>query len=167
MDNMLFFRIEGRPGFTLLELLFLLSLAALLATLIAPSLRSYGRQGETTAAAREMLAVMQAAHWKAVLSGRRVRLAQYTRRGDRALWYVMEREEGGVWLPVGEGHRIPERVRMSTKGSPVKVFNPNGTCSMGSVSLTGPGGKSCRLALNPLTGRVRLYRGDREDGSEG
>ena len=167
MNNLVLFRFEGRPGFTLLELLFVLSLTALLAALAVPSQKSYGRQGETAAAAREMLAVMQAAHWKAVLSGSRVRLVHYSRRGDRSPWYVLEREDGGIWIPDGEGHRIPERVILSTTGAAVKVFHPNGTCSMGSVLFTGPGGGDCRLSLNPLTGRVRFYRWDRESGCEG
>ena len=75
---------------------------------------------------------------------------------------LLRKEKGGVWIPDGEGHRIPERIGVDTTGPPVKVFNPNGTSSMGSVLLSGPGGRSCRLSLNPLTGRVRFYKGGRE-----
>jgi hypothetical protein len=44
-----------------------------------------------------------------------------------------------------------------------KVFNPDGTCSLGSYTVRGPGGVY-RITLMPATGRVRLYRGEHEAG---
>jgi hypothetical protein len=55
-------------------------------------------------------------------------------------------------------------VVLSVAGPEEKVFNPDGTCSFGSVTLRGPGGRFYRCTLAPATGRVRLYRGDREAG---
>lgn len=145
-----------------MEVLIVLSLAALAAALFAPHLRTFSRGCETAAVAREMLLSMRAAHWKAILSGRRTRLSTFARKGDPALWYVIEEEEDGVWIPESPDHRIPEGVLMRATGPGTKVFNPDGTSSMGSIILEGAGGASCRLALNPLTGRVRFYRGESE-----
>lgn len=161
---------SGRPdagsGFTLTELVVTLSCAALAAALFSPHLKTLSRGQETGAAARELLLTMRRAHWAAVLSGGRTRVATFPGLGDAAPWYVVEKEEGGAWVPEGEARRLPESVRLTVTGPPKKVFNPNGTCSMGSLHLQGAGGRRYRLALNPLTGRVRIYRGDREIGRE-
>ncbi len=155
-------RLVGRPGFTLMEVLVALSLAALATALFTPHLRTFSRRNETAAAAREMMLCMRSAHWKAILSGCRVRLSTFSRKGDPALRYVIEKDEDGLWIPEAVDHRIPEGVLMRATGPGTKIFNPDGTSSMGSVILEGAGGASYRLALNPLTGRVRFYRGGTE-----
>ena len=166
MDTLWPGRRDAGSGFTLTELVVTLSCAALAAALFSPHLKTLSRGQETGAAAREMLLTMRRAHWAAVLSGQRTRVATFPGGGGAVPRYVVEKEEGGVWVPEGEVHRIPESVTLTVTGPAKKVFNPNGTCSMGSLHLQGAGGRRYRLALNPLTGRVRIYRGDREIGRE-
>ena len=80
--------------------------------------------------------------------------------------YAVEREADGRWMHEGPPRRLPEGITLRTTGPAEKVFNPNGTCSFGSVILEGPDGVVCRLSLNPATGRVRLYRNGKERGGD-
>lgn len=157
----------GRAGVTLLELVVVLSIVALAAAIAVPSITSLRRSGEAGAAAREMLLTMRMARWRAIVSGSSTRIATFSRQGDTAVWYVVERQDGAVWIPEGDGHRIPEGVRTRTTGQAVKHFTPRGTSSMGSIIFEGAAGGSYRLSLNPATGRVRLYRGESEVGYDG
>jgi hypothetical protein len=59
---------------------------------------------------------------------------------------------------------VPRGAVVAIAGETTKVFNPDGTCSFGSITLRGSGGEVYRCTLTPATGRVRFYRGDREAG---
>jgi prepilin-type N-terminal cleavage/methylation domain-containing protein len=157
---------EGR-GFSLLEVVVVLSVVAVAAAVTMPAVGSLSRAGNTQSAAREMYLCLKIARWKAIVSGCRTRLATFARRGDSAVWYVIERQEGTVWIPMGEGHRVPDGVRIRMTGPISKQFTPEGTCTMGSIIFEGASGGSYRLSMNPATGRVRFYRGDEEVGRDG
>jgi prepilin-type N-terminal cleavage/methylation domain-containing protein len=146
----------GKRGFSLVELLVVLGLLLLTLALAVPGFRSLVRGGETERAARDMYLALRVARWKAVASGCRTRIVP---AGGA---YRMEREGEGRWVADGKIHRLPKSVGLWTTGPADKIFNPNGTCSMGSIVLTGEGGRRSRLSLNPATGRVRLWRGGRE-----
>jgi len=167
MNGLIIIPADGRAGVTLLELVVVLSIVALAAAVTVPSIASLRRSGEAGAAAREMLLTMRAARWRAIVTGSPTRIVTFARQGDSAVWYVVERQDGAVWIPEGAGHRIPEGVRVSTTGPAVKHFTPRGTSSMGSVVFQAAGGGSYRLSLNPVTGRARLYRGESEVGYDG
>jgi prepilin-type N-terminal cleavage/methylation domain-containing protein len=157
----------GERGLTLIELLVVLSLIALGAVLSVPSGRSLGQVSEAEGTAREMLNCLRMARWKAVVSGECSRLAFHDRGGGDALWYVIEGWDGRDWQAEGESRRIPPSVKMSTTGPATKVFYPDGTCSLGSILLSGQGAAGYRISLNPATGRARLWRGGKEVGHEG
>jgi prepilin-type N-terminal cleavage/methylation domain-containing protein len=167
MNGLILIPTGGRAGVTLLELVVVLSVVALAAAVTVPSVSSLRRTGEAGAAAREMLLTMRAARWRAVVTGSSTRIVTFARQGDTAVWYVVERQDGAVWIPEGAGHRVPEGVRMTTTGPAVKHFSPRGTSNMGSVVFEAAGGGSYRLSLNPATGRARLYRGENEVGYDG
>ena len=98
-----------------------------------------------------------------MVTGGRVRVAP-AQGADGAWRFRVERERGAAWVHDGEEQPIPRGTVVSIAGVAEKVFNPDGTCSMGSVTLRGAGGEVYRTTLAPATGRVRLYRGDREAG---
>jgi prepilin-type N-terminal cleavage/methylation domain-containing protein len=167
MNGMLLVRAGERTGFSLLEVVVVLSIVALAAAVAMPAVGSLRRGRDTRSAAHEMYLCLKMARWKAIVSGCRTRLATFARQGDSAVWYVIERQEGTVWIPEGEGHRVPDGVRIRMTGPVSKQFTPEGTCTMGSIIFEGASGGCYRLSMNPATGRVRFYRGDEEVGRDG
>ena len=87
------------------------------------------------------------------------------RRTADGVWrFRVEREQGAAWVPDGEEQSIPRGTVVAVAGAAEKIFNPDGTCSLGSITLRGARGEVYRSTLAPATGRVRFYRGDREAG---
>lgn len=154
-------RFEG--GYTLLELLMVVAVTVIAAALAYPSLTGLrGRQG-LEAAAVGLAQELRLAQWRAAATGARVRVAP--RRGADGAWrFRMEREERSAWVPDGEDRPVPRGAVVAIAGETNKVFNPDGTCSFGSITLRGAAGEVYRCTLSPATGRVRFYRGDREVG---
>jgi len=156
-------RNRREEGYTLLEIIAVLAVFATAAALASPALSGLRQGQDLEGAARGLAQCLRLAHWRAVVSGKRVRVAPIP--GPEGGWLLrVEREEGTAWVPDGEDRVVPRGVVLSVAGPAEKVFNPDGTCSFGSVTLRGPGGQAYRCTLAPATGRVRLYRGDREAG---
>lgn len=154
---------QGEAGHTLFELVVVLAVVATAAALAAPALSGLRQGQDLEHSAADLAQCLRLAHWRAVLSGKRVRVAPWL--GTEGRWHLrVEREEGVAWVSDGEDRAVPRGVFLSAAGPLEKVFNPDGTCSFGSVTLRGPGGQVYRCTLAPATGRVRLYRGDREVG---
>ncbi len=154
----------ARPtrGYSLVELLAALAVAAIAAALALPSVASLSGGQSVERAAHALLMDLRLAQWRAVVSGRRVRLVPGP-GADGGWGYRVEREaEPSTWSPEGEPVKLPRGVALQAAGSPAKVFNPDGTCSAGSLSLAGPAGRRYRYTLSPATGRIRFYRGDQE-----
>lgn len=156
-------RTTAPDGHTLLELVTVISLIAVAAALSYPAVAGMRRGQELERGAIDLVHTLRQAHWIAVTTGRRVRLV--TRRDENARWrFGLEREVPGGWVCDGGERVLPGGALLGVAGPPVKVFNPDGTCSFGSLSLRGLGEGDYRIALAPATGRVRFYRGDREAG---
>lgn len=154
---------RGERGHTLLELVTVLAIAGTAAALAYPALAGLNRGQELEAAALGTAQCLRLARWRAVVSGRRVRVV--TGPEPRGGWRVsLEREDGGRWVPDGEERLVPRGALLAVAGPAEKIFNPDGTCSLGSITLRGGGGEVYRCTLMPATGRVRFYRGDREAG---
>ena len=155
---------SGRErGHTLIELVTVLAIVALATALAYPSLAGMRRGQDLEAAAVGMAQCLRLAGWRAIAAGQRVQVA--LRRSPDGSWLMgTAREAGRGWVAEGEDRRIPAGVVVAVAGPAEKVFNPDGTCSIGSITLRGEGGAVYRCTLTPATGRVRLYRGGREAG---
>jgi type II secretion system protein H len=154
-------RLEG--GYTLLELVTVVAIVAIAAALAYPALAGLRRRQDLESAAVGLTQKLRLAHWRAASTGGRMRVAP--RRTADGLWrFRVEREERAAWLPDGDEQSMPRGTVVAIAGEAEKVFNPDGTCSFGSITLRGPGGEVYRCTLAPATGRVRFYRGEREAG---
>ena len=150
-------------GYTLLELVTVLAIVAVASALAYPSLAGMRGGQELESAAIGLTQQLRLAHWRAVVTGARVRVAP-RQTADGAWRFVVEREQGAAWAPDGDGQTMPRGTVVAIAGVAEKVFNPDGTCSLGSVTLRGAAGAVYRASLAPATGRVRFYRGEREAG---
>jgi general secretion pathway protein H len=153
----------GSGGHTLLELLTVVAVVAVAAALAAPALVGVRTGQQLEAAAFGLTQTLRLAHWRAVATGERARVVS-RQEADGAWRFAIEREQGGGWAPAGVEQAIPRGTIVAIAGPAEKVFNPDGTCSLGSVTLRGAGGASYRCTLTAATGRVRFYRGEREVG---
>jgi len=154
----------GRDGgHTILELVTVVAIVAIASALAYPALAGLRRGQELESAAVGLAQKLRLAHWRAVVSGSRVRVVP--RRLAGGAWrFSIERELGAAWTPDGDEQTIPPGTVVAVAGAAEKVFNPDGTCSIGSITLRGADGGVYRCALAPATGRVRFYRGDNEAG---
>lgn len=150
-------------GHTLLELVMVLAIVATAAAMAYPALAGLRRGQELESAAVGLTQKLRLARWRAVVSGRRVRVAP-AQGADGAWRFTLEREQGAAWVHDGEEQPIPRGTVVSIAGEAAKIFNPDGTCSIGSVTLRGAGGEIYRCTFAAATGRVRFYRGAREAG---
>ena len=71
--------------------------------------------------------------------------------------YVLERNTGG-FIPEGATQTIPNGVSLDLSNLPGNEahFNPNSTCSIGSMTLTNTKGTQKRITLTPATGKVKI-----------
>jgi len=150
-------------GYTLLELVTVVAIVAVASAMAYPALAGLRRGQELESAAVGLTQKLRLAHWRAVVTGGRVRVAP-AQVADGTWRFRVEREQGASWAPDGEEQSIPRGTVVAIAGAAEKIFNPDGTCSMGSVTLRGAGGQVYRCTLAPATGRVRFYRGAREAG---
>lgn len=149
-------------GYTLVELLTVLTILATVVALSCPALAELLRGQQLEAAAVGIARQLRLAQWRAAVTGSRARVA--CGREDGVWHFSLQREQGGVWVPDGEELALPPGAVVAIAGPEHKVFNPDGTCSMGSITVRGGEAAVYRCTLAPATGRVRFYRGDRESG---
>lgn len=154
-------RREG--GYTLLELVTVVAIVAVASAMAYPAFAGLRRGQELEGAAVGLTLTLRKARWRSVVTGARVRVAA-RQLADGAWRFRVERERGTAWVPDGDEQPIPLGAVVAIAGPADKVFNPDGTCSLGSVTLRGAGGAVYRCTLAPATGRVRFYRGNREAG---
>lgn len=155
--------VRGREGgHTLVELVTVLTILAIVTALALPALVDLLRGQQLEAAAVGVARQLRLAQWRAIVTGRRARVASGSEGG---VWrFRIQREQGSGWVADGEELALPPGAVVAIAGPEHKVFNPDGTCSMGSVTVRGGQGAIYRCTLAPATGRVRFYRGDQESG---
>lgn len=149
-------------GHTLIELMTVVTILAIVVALSCPALAGLLRGQQLEAAAVGLARQLRAAQWRAVVTGSRARVASSSEGG---IWrFRLQREQGAAWVADGEELQVPPGAVVAIAGPEDKVFNPDGTCSMGSITVRGGDGAVYRCTLAPATGRVRFYRGDQEAG---
>lgn len=150
-------------GYTLLELITVVAIVATASVISYPCFAGLRRGQQLESAAVGLAQKLRLARWRAVVTGSRVRVAPV--QADDGTWrFRVEREQGAAWVPDGDEQPIPRGTVVAVAGAAQKVFNPDGTCSLGSITLRGARGEVYRSSLAPATGRVRFYRGEREAG---
>ncbi len=143
---------NGRHGFTLIEISIVLLILGLMLALVMPRLRDPGRaslegQAKRLAAAMEWLAE------EAVFTQRTLRLV-IDERGQALIPETLGEDGWEPYVTGLEGAlRVVPPVRIAGEGA--LVLRPDGTEMPWSLRLTA-GGKAMRIAFDPVKGRVEV-----------
>lgn len=144
-------------GFTLLELLLVLVIIAVAATLVAPAIGTRFTSADPRQVMVQLRAAMEFMRVRAIEEGKEEVLVIAPE--DHRYWH--EGGDGGVTVPPESGELIV-RGRFTRETGEVEFhFYPDGTNSGGEVRIEKPrneGGKVYGLVLNPLLGTATIRR---------
>ncbi|MBV8779327.1 MAG: prepilin-type N-terminal cleavage/methylation domain-containing protein [Alphaproteobacteria bacterium] len=133
-------------GFTLMELLVVLAIAALAAAVAMPQLARHLTGPSLDTAAAQLRAALRGARSTAMVEDRAVIF-----EGDAAGGYWLDRRHFN--LPSADGRPL----RVATRGGAQIAFYPSGGSSGGGVVVSG-GEASREIAVDALTGRADAIR---------
>jgi prepilin-type N-terminal cleavage/methylation domain-containing protein len=156
---------EKQPGFTIVELVAVLSLLGVLGSLALLQLQPLLAQVRLHSGARQVASDLQVARMKAIAQNRRFRVTFRLATGD----YVVDQEDGASWRRlILHGHTtdgvdsasipLPSGVSITDVNSGGDViFVPRGHVDGGiSITLSSPAGAGAKRVIVNLAGRVRI-----------
>ncbi len=149
-------KFRDKKGVTLLELVIVFVIIAIGAVLLVPNIGGWLPNYRLRSAARDITSMMRTAQLKAVSTN-----MEYRVRFPDAKSYVLERNTGG-FIADGATQTIPAGISVDLSNLPIQggfryaEFNPNSTCSIGSVTLTNTKGTQKKITLTAATGRVKI-----------
>ncbi len=145
-------KFRDKKGVTLLELVIVFVIIAIGAVLLVPNIGGWLPNYRLRSAARDITSMMRTAQLKAVSTN-----MEYRVRFPDAKSYVLERNTGG-FIAEGAIQTIPAGISVDLSNLPGNnaQFNPNSTCSIGSVTLTNTKGTQKRITLTAATGRIKI-----------
>ncbi len=142
----------GVRGFTLLELMVVLAIAALIASITLPNLRLPGFASDAAKAARQIASGLADARQAAIFSNRESRL-------------ILDMENKTFSVGTGPPVKLSgiEKLTLLTAERDVLAENrgtirffPDGSAGGGEISVEDETGATARLRINWLTGRISL-----------
>lgn len=166
-------RLNGtRGGFTLIELAVTLLVIGVMAGMLVPRLPDLG-QWRLNSAARRLAGSVTHVYDQSVATQLVYRL---TLDMEKGAYYVSllntENQFEKTELPFVKEARLPDNVKIAgadtagqgavTKGKAAIHFFPTGFAEFSYIHLEDRNGHELTLAVNPLTGRVKILQGRRE-----
>lgn len=142
-----------KKGVTLLELIIVMVIIAIGATLIAPNIGAWIPNYRLRSAARDIVSAMRTAQMKAVSMNTDFRV-----RFPDATSYIIEyKTTSGGWVPEGAQQTLPTGIQITSFPPESRfLFNPNSTASTGSVTLKNTKNSTRIISLATSTGRIRV-----------
>jgi len=143
----------NKKGVTLLELIIVMVIIAIGATLLVPGIGAWMPIYRLRGATRDVVSTMRTAQMKAVSIN-----TDYQVNFLNATAYVLEyRNTLGNFVAEGTPQNLPTGIQFTSfpPGSRF-LFNPNSTASTGSLTLTNTKGSARTISLTTSTGRIRV-----------
>lgn len=142
----------NKKGVTLIELVVVFAIIAIGAVLLAPNIGAWLPNYRLRSATRDIVSTMRTAQMKAVSTN-----TDYRVFFPDASSFVLQRNSGG-FVDDGSLQTIPMGISLDLSKLPGNnaQFNPNSTCTIGSVTLTNTKGTQKTITLTPATGRIKI-----------
>ena len=144
----------NKKGVTLLELVIVMVIIAIGATLMVPNLGPWIQHYRLRSATRDIVSIMRVAQMRSVSQNTSFRVDF----NSVARTYTLQRSTGGIWVTDGAPASLPDGVKIiSNNFSGMKaVFNPDSTASSGTLGLNNKRNDQKAITVSPSTGRVTI-----------
>jgi prepilin-type N-terminal cleavage/methylation domain-containing protein len=145
----------SKKGVTLLELIIVMVIIAIGATLLVPAIGAWIPTYRLRGATRDVVSTLRTAQMRAISIN-----TDYRVRFPDATSYILEYRTTSAtnpWVAEGSQQNLPTGITFTSfpPGSRF-LFNPNSTASTGSLTLTNTKGSSRTISLTTSTGRIRV-----------
>lgn len=158
---------EKRQGFTLVELMIVIAVIGVLATVSAPSLFHAMPDYKLNGTVRAVFATLQYARMCAASAGKEFRVRFFLDSIPQGYRLEQGNHFSGSdsWTARRDRYELPDQVWIDhatdylgthESGSSIIAFNPQGTASSGGVYLKNSKGKLRSVKVSSATGRIRI-----------
>jgi len=155
----------NKKGVTLLELIIVMVIIAIGATLVAPNIGRWLQHYRLRSATRDIVSTMRTAQMKAISINTEHRVSFDIAANEYLLQIKTTQSAPNDWEPKWTNARAQQLQQKLSGGVTMTAvtfpgdnaeFNPNSTSSSGSVTLNNNKGMTRRIVLTAATGRVRI-----------
>jgi general secretion pathway protein H len=144
----------NQRGVTLIELIIVMVIIAIGATLTAPNIGGWLTNYRLRSATRDVVSIMRVAQIKAVSNNTSYQVFFDIAHDSYILKY---QDTGGAWVGEGGTQTLPTGVKFNTTfPGNITTFSPNSTATDGNVTLNNTKGATKTVRLLGLTGRIKI-----------
>jgi len=142
----------NKKGVTLIELIIVMVIIAIGATLIVPGIGAWIPTYRLRGATRDIVSTLRTAQMKAISMN-----TDYQVRFPDATTYILEYQTTSGWVAEGPTQTLPKGITITAFPPGNRfLFNPNSTATTGSLTLKNNKESFRRISLTTTTGRIRV-----------